>query len=202
MLLVVRRLSFLLAVMCVFAAGGASFVQQAGGQAKQGTAQEEPAAVLGRAKEVLGFGCSGRSIIHYHAVAASEHNYESDRTYPPFFSAMKVKEAWLDPQSGVERVSTETTFPGGGPPAQVSLTDAKRAFGLAKDQLNPLPRTSIQSRYLNPWAVIADWAAGGDVRFAGREQYRDHPRIVLARTTLDGEQRLFVDPEERFSGQA
>src|SRR5262249_2348026 len=158
------------------------FGRQAAGQGKASTApQQEPAAVLGRAKSVLGFDRAAQRVIHYHAVAADEQNYQSDRTYPPFFSAMQVKEGWFDARSGVERVSTQMTAPGGGQfPVQVSITDAKRAFGLAREHLNPAPRDSIQSRYLNPWAVIADWAAAGDARFAGLEQYRDYPRIVLS----------------------
>jgi hypothetical protein len=47
----------------------------------------------------MGFGRAG-SVIHYHAVAAAEQNYQSDRTYPPSFSAMVSREGWLDPQSG------------------------------------------------------------------------------------------------------
>ena len=161
--------------------------------------QVEPLALLAHSKEVMGFARLGQSVIHYHAVAAAEQNYQSERTYPPFFSAMQVKEAWLDPLSGVERVSTQTTFPGGGPSAaQVSFTDAKRAFYLSKEQIKPLPRTYMQSRYLNPWAVIADWSAAGDARFAGHELYRDYLRIVLVRTAPDGEQRLFVDAKTGF----
>src|SRR2546429_10000358 len=56
----------------------------------------------------------------------------------------------------------------------------------------------MQSRYLNPWMVIADWTAAGDARFVGRDIYREYPRIVLARTTVDGEQRLFVDSKTGF----
>ncbi len=199
MLVVVRQLCFLLAGVCLLAAALPSAAQQTGGEARPGAVQEEPGAVLARAKEVMGFARSGQSVIHYRAVAAVEQNYQSDRTYAPFFSAMQIKEGWLDPQRAVERVSTQTTFPGNGPfPAQVSLTDTKRAFGLAQEKLNPLPRASMQSRYLNPWNVVADWTAAGDARFAGREPYRDYPRIVLARTTLDGEQRLFVDSKTGF----
>jgi len=194
-----RRLSFLLLMTWLIVAAPASLAQRTGGPANPETIREDPASVLARAKEVMGFASAGQSVIHYRAVAAAEQNYQSDRTYPPFFSAMQVKEGWFDPQSGVERVSTQTTFPGGGPtPAQVSFTDGRRAFGLAKEQMRPLPRTSMESRYLNPWNVIADWAASGDARFAGSEEYRDYPRIVLARTTLDGELRLFVDSKTGF----
>jgi hypothetical protein len=198
MLVVVRRLCFLLAGVCLSAAALSSSAQQSGGEARPSALQEEPAAILARAKEVMGFARSSQSVIHYRAIAAVEQNYQSDRVYPPFFSAMQIKEGWLNPTSAVERVSTQTTLPGNGPFPQVSLTDAKRAFGLMKETLNPLPRTSMQSRYLNPWNVIADWAAAGDARFAGREPYRDYPRIVLARTTLDGEQRLLVDLKTGF----
>lgn len=160
---------------------------------------EEPSAVLVKAKEVMGFASSGRSVIDYHAVAAVEQNYQSDRTYPPFFSAMQVKEGWFDPNSSVERLSTQTTFPGGGPsPSDISFTDANRAFTLAKDQLRPLSRSAMQSRYLNPWAVIADWIAAGDARTAGKELYRDYSRTVLTRTTPDGDLRLFVDSKTGF----
>jgi hypothetical protein len=161
--------------------------------------QRNPAALLTRAKDVMRIARVASSLIHYRAVAASDQSYQSDRTYPPFFSAMEVKEAWFDPRTGVERTSTQTTFPGGGPsPAQVTLTDAARAFVSAADHLKILPATATRSRNLNPWAVVGDWAAAGDARFVGSEPYRDYPRIVLARTTPSGEQRLFLDPKTGY----
>jgi hypothetical protein len=190
------RLMFLLVVTCIWAAS--AFAQRSDSISKHVQVKEEPGPVLARAKQVMGLTRLSQSVIHYRAVAADEQNYQSDRTYPPFFAAMQVKEAWFDLRSGVERDSTQTTFPGGGPPAQVSLTDARRAFSLAKDQLRPLPRTSMRSRYLNPWAVVTDWAAAGDARIAGPERYRDYPRLVLVRTTDEGELRLFVDPKSGF----
>ncbi|HLW86849.1 MAG TPA: hypothetical protein VKR57_00075 [Terriglobales bacterium] len=167
--------------------------------AQAATPAENPAALLARAKEVMRFARVGQSVIHYRAVAAAVQNYQSDRTYPPFFSAMEVEESWFDPRTGVERVSTQTTFPGGGPsPAQIMVTDASRAFRSSNDHLNILPATSIRTRWLNPWAVVCDWAAASDVRFAGREPYRDYERIVLVRTTPSGEQRLFLDPKSGY----
>jgi hypothetical protein len=163
-------------------------------------AQKDPTAVLARAQEVMWFHHAGKSVIHYRAVAAAEQNYQSDRTYPPFFSAMEVKEAWFDPHTGVERVRTQTTYPGGGPsPAQIMLTDATRAFGSANEQLNILPATSMHSRSLNPWTVVCDWASAGDARIIqSPELYRDYVRIVLERTTPTGEQRLFLDPKSGY----
>ena len=161
--------------------------------------REESAAVLARAETVMGFARAGGSIIHYRAVAAVEQNYQSERTYPPFFSAMQVKETWLDPQSRVERVSVQTTYPGSGPsPAQVLFTDAKRAFVLSREQMRLLPRTYMQSRYLNPWNVVADWTAAGAARFVGHQVYRNYSRTVLARTTPYGEHRLFIDAKTGF----
>ena len=159
----------------------------------------DPGALLAQAKQVMRYDRVGQSVVHYRAADASEQNYQSDRTYPPFFSAMEAKEAWFDPRTGVERTSIQTTFPGGGPsPAQVTLTDATRAFRMAKESLKILPATSMQSRYLNPWAVVCDWAAAGNARVAGREPYRDYVRIVLARSTPSGEQRLFLDPKTGY----
>jgi len=147
----------------------------------------------------MGFAHAGQSVIHYRAAAAVEQNYQSDRMYPPFFSAMQVKEGWTDPRSGVECVSTQTTYPGSGPStAQLSFTDAKRAFVRVKQEMRPLPLASMQSRYLNPWTVIADWAAAGDAQFVGRAQYRDYSRIVLSRMSPYGELRLFVDSKTGF----
>jgi hypothetical protein len=170
--------------------------QQAVTQSVAVSGEKDAAALLARAKEAMQFGRANQSVVHYHSVSASEQNYQSDRTYPPFFSAMHVEEAWFDPLSAAERVSTQTTFPGSGPtPARVVITDATRAFGLAEEHLNPLPATSLQLRNLNPWAVIADWAAAGDARFSGTENYRDYMRYVLVRTMPSGEQRLFIDPK-------
>ena len=162
-------------------------------------AKPDSVSLLARAKTAMRFERASQSVIHYHAVSAAEQNYQSDRTYPPFFSAMHVEEAWFDPETGAERVSTQTTFPGSGPTAvRVVTTDATRAFGVAEENLTPLPPTSAQARNLNPCTVIADWAAASDVRFAGSETYRDYPRYVLVRNTPAGQQRLFLDPKSGF----
>ncbi|HBB95021.1 MAG TPA: hypothetical protein DC054_06495 [Blastocatellia bacterium] len=172
---------------------------QLSAQSRSALVKEQAASVLARARDVMGSTRIGESVIHYRAGAAAEQNYQSDRTYPPFFSAMQIKEAWFDPRGGVERIITQATFPGGGPsPAQVSFTDAKRAFIQGKEKLNVLPRTYMQPRYLNPWTVIADWTSAGDASFVGEELYRDYPRIVLARKTSDGEIRLFIDAKTGY----
>jgi hypothetical protein len=195
----ISRTALVVALIFSFAGGAAFVSRQAGRDARGDSVEKEPAALLARAKEVMRLTRAAESVIHYRAVAASEQNYQSDRSYPPFFSAMEIKEAWLDLQTGAERVSTQTTFPGQGPfPAQVTLTDASGAFALREQQLTPLPGAFAQSRCLSPWAVIRDWTTAGDARFVGREKYRDYERLVLARSTASGEQRLFLDPKSSF----
>ena len=193
-----RRLFCFSAPVSLVLTSALGMARNAPSQSRTDMARQDPAAILARAKNVMGFSRTANRVVHYHAAAAEEQNYQSDRTYPPFFSAMEVKEGWFDPLSGLERVSTQTTFPGSGSPAQVSITDARRAFALAKERLTAMPRTLLQSRFLNPWNVVADWVGAGDARFAGREQYRDYPRIVLTRATIAGEQRLLVDPKTGF----
>src|SRR5258708_39417501 len=193
-----QRISFVVLALLALCPES-SFAQNMDGKAALDAATKDAAALLARAKHVMRFGRVGKSVVHCRTVAAAEQNYQSDRTYPPFFSAMEVNEMWFDPQSGVDRVSTQTTYPGGGPfPPQVRLTDATRAFRLAEKTLNPLPATSLHSRYLNPWAVIWDWATAGDARVVGHAPYRDYARIVLARSMPGGEYRLFLDPKSGF----
>src|SRR3954468_19438866 len=69
---------------------------------------------LARARQVMGFAAVGDRGIPPHAGMAAEQNYQSDRTYPPFFSAMSSVESWYAPSTGVERVSGQMVFPGTG----------------------------------------------------------------------------------------
>jgi hypothetical protein len=190
------RLSVVVAAL-VFCFCGMARAQ---GPSADAPSNDDPKMLLQRAKEVMRFRSvdPGR-VLHYHAGAAAEMNFQSDRSYPPFFLAMEDSETWLDLVSGEEHTETRTTFPGAGPtPPQSTVTDASRAFALQDKNLNLLPETSMQERYLNPWTVLRDWSATGNVRFMGRERYRDYERVVLARSTPGGEQRLFLDPKSGF----
>jgi len=158
-----------------------------------------PAAVLQRAREVMGFEHVANRVLHFRAITAAEQNYQSDRTYPPFFSAMIAQEIWFDPASAVLRVQSETTFPGGGPsPASTTLDDGKNAEALRGENHVPLARRQATGRALNAWAVIADWSGATGVRALSPETYRDYRRIVLSRQTANGEQRLYLDPKSGF----
>ena len=162
-------------------------------------APADPAAVLARARDVMGFSKIQNRIIHYHAITASEQPYQSDRTYPPFFSAMSDQETWLDANSGVLRVQSQTIFPGAGPSAaSITVDDGTNIQVLRGEQGTAISRAQAQGRYLSPWMVIRDWSVAKDVRIAGTENYRDYPRLVLERGTPQGPQRLFVDAKSGF----
>ncbi len=168
----------------------------------------EPARLLAHAREVMGV-ASGQPastrVIHYRASAAREQNFQSDRTYPPFFAAMAEQEIWFDPNSGVMRTQGTTVFPGSGPsPSPTSIDDGVHAVvlvakaGQSGQESRPIARSQATARNLNPQAVIVDWSAAKDVHVVGMDTYRDYPRIVLARGAGASEQRLFLDPKTGF----
>lgn len=128
-----------------------------------------------------------------------EQPYQSDRTYPPFFSAISTQETWFDVGTRVLRIEERITFPGTNPTAlSVSVDDGQYAQLMRGDSITAIHRRQAVSRPLDAWAVIADWSAAHDVRVVGREVYRDYPRVVLARRTGEGAQRLFVDEKSGY----
>jgi len=176
-------------VTALLLAGGAAVAMA---QAKPAP---DPAQALARAKEVMGFG-KVNGVVHMRWTTAVEQPYQSDRMYPPFFSMMVPGESWFDPQTSVEKTTSQTVYPGGGPPASTSISDASTTFAVRAN--GPVQIAPDSSRNLNAWLVISDWAKANNVRYAGRETYRDYPRLVLARKVEDGEQRLFLDEKTGF----
>src|SRR5262249_14909093 len=159
----------------------------------------DPASLLARAREAMGFTRATDRVVHYRSASASEQNFQSDRTYPPFFSAMLQEEIWFDPATAVERIETQTQYPGSAPsPPAITLDDGRNAAAIRADQSAPVSRRQLTGRNLNPWAVIADWSSSRDIRIAGTEVYRDYPRVVLARQTPDGEEKLHLDAKTGF----
>jgi hypothetical protein len=176
-----------------------TWAPQAGGQSLQTDIEHSSMAALARAREVMGFTRVDNRVLHLRSIAADEQNYQSDRTYPPFFSSLSDQETWFDPASGVLRVQSNTVYPGSGSlPASVTLDDGRNAETVRGERTLALSRRQATGRALNAWAVIADWSAANDVRVAGAEVYRDYPRLVLVRGTAGGEQRLYLDPKSGF----
>lgn len=150
-------------------------------------------ALLVHAREVMGLGRMGDNVLHLKASSANSQNFQSDRTYPPFFYSFNTTESWFDPRTGVERIEGRITFPGVEMPSPVTFSNAENTLIIARGNATPAPKQSLRARNLHAWAVLADWINAPNVKSAGREVYRDYPRLVLTRTTEDGEQRLFLD---------
>lgn len=150
---------------------------------------------LAAAATAVGLDRVGNRVLHYQAMANAEQNYQSDRTYPPFFSAYSSQEGWADPRTGAERFRQRGVFPQTGPGTPQELLATARATWMVRDTLmRPAPvffhQTGSDQRRLNPWAVLADWVAAGSASVVGECEYRDYPRVVLA---LPGGDRLFLD---------
>jgi hypothetical protein len=168
-------------------------------QSRPQASGESPSALLARARDVMGFEVARNRVLHMHAITAAEQNYQSDRMYPPFFSAMSDEEIWFDPGDAVLRMQSKTIWPGSGsPPAEVTIGDGQNAEMVRGEAHVPISPRQVTGRALNAWAVVADWSAAADVRVAGTEVYRDYPRLVLARGKGGGEERLYLDPKSGF----
>ena len=151
---------------------------------------------LARARAAVRLKAFDHVVLQFHAAQGETQDYESDRSYPPFFSSFQQIDGWLDLSSGVERYSARTTFPGldGAPGPAIIESDASVA--VVRDTVTasaPEVRgAALASRGLDPWAVLLDWSADSGVRVDGRCVYRDYDRIVLARRGPYGEEKLFL----------
>src|SRR5205085_4446899 len=146
------------------------------------TAQQDAASLLRAARTAVGFDATDHRIFHYHAATSTSQDYQSDRSYPPYFLAAADQEIWFGPATGVQRAETRAIFPGAGPGANplVTLDDGRNAVAIRGDRQLPLSRhLADTNRCLMPWAVLAAWSAASGVSLAGTENYRDSPRTVL-----------------------
>ena len=156
-----------------------------------------PAATwLSRARHAVGMSHAANRVLQFHAVQGENQDYESDRSYPPYFASFQSVDGWLDLGTGVERYAAHTTFPGvdavGGP----SIVETERTAVVVRDTL-VTPNAEIRgatlvSRGLNPWAVLFDWSQDSSVTVENRCLYRDYDRIVLRRHGPYGVERLFL----------
>lgn len=149
----------------------------------------------------MGFEKAGDRVLHLSVETATEENYQSARTYPPFFLAMNSQEIWLDPATAVLRIdSLSSVYPmsGARTKGSTNIDDGKNAEFVQGDQRRAISRRMVSSRGLNAWAVIADWSAATDVELGGSETFRDYPRLVLTRHTGIGDERLLIDGKSGF----
>jgi hypothetical protein len=161
-------------------------------------ASTDASALLANARHVMGVEQVADEVIHYRAITADEQAYQSDRTYPPFFSAMYEGETWFEPSTSVLRIQATATYPGSTTPPVVTIDDGEHAAMAQGDRVAPLSRRLARWRGLCAWAVIDDWSKDKGVRLGGDETFRDYTRAVLTRSTLYGDERLFVDTKTGF----
>lgn len=155
---------------------------------------------LARAMTVMGVPGDG-SVLHFGSAGRTVQDFQSDRTYPPFFSAMQTAETWYDPSTRAERARISWLYPRGGAPARTSITDARSVWLEQQGELREVPAFapfSRPQREMNPWAVVGDWLAAGDAHVGGICPYRDDDRLVLERTVRGRTERLFLDRESGF----
>jgi hypothetical protein len=158
-------------------------------------------AILQRAAEVTGLRAARGRVLHSQGYDVVSFDFQSDRPYPPYLSAMSTFDLWFQPQTGVERAQTRMFVASNDYPSPATLSDANVAFAVRDTTLTPAPflRGSLdESRYLNVWAMLDDWLAATDVHVAEACIYRDFPRTVLTRVGPRGPERLFVDPKGGF----
>lgn len=155
----------------------------------------EPAPSIAMALEAVG-GRPG-TVLHLTAWRSQLQDFQSDRTYAPFFSAYSTFETWYDAGSGAERYAlTAFAFPRTFLPGSSVILSGPRASWVVTDSsarpVPPLHSRTVASHPLNPWAVLADFRSGA-VRSVGRCEYRDYPRYALERTGPLGVERLLLD---------
>jgi hypothetical protein len=157
--------------------------------------------ILQHAADVTGLRAARGRVLHSHGYDVVSFDFQSDRPYPPYLSAMSTFDMWFQPQTGVERAQTRMFVASNDYPSPATLSDANVAFAVRDTTLTPatfLRGTLDESRYLNVWAMLDDWLAATDVRVVEQCNYRDFPRTVLSRVGSRGPERLFVDPKSGF----
>ena len=183
-----RRRSLSLSILCLAALPGAP------GSVRAETVPCDPAGPtpatewLARARHAVGMaGTAG--VLRAPISDVYQFNYQSDRPYPPFAIQVSESLSFLDPATGVEWLGQP------GAPSRGLLVTERAAHAVRDSATVPAPEqfaTVHPARWLNPWALLADWSATPEVRVKGRCRYRDYRRIVLARTGPAGEERLFL----------
>lgn len=159
----------------------------------------DPQSLINRAIEAVGINRAQDKVLHYNTMEGAEQNYQSDRTYPPFFSAMFSRELWFDPSTIAERSASTGVFPGGGPgQARSMLTGSSATYAVRDTNLTPVPEIFAPMRKLNAWAVLLEWKQAHDARVDKPQYYRDYWRDVLVRKTQNGEERLFLDQKTGY----
>src|SRR5882724_7221462 len=179
-------LALLLCTACVCFANGAPN--------RQATITNDAHVLIKHAIDSVGIPDVETKTLYFRDVIGNVQDYQSDRTYPPYFSGQLTREVWFDTRSGVERTTSQFYFPGSGPsPASTTLSNERSVASVRDSKATIVPGAQPVTRQLNAWAVLLDWQNSPDVTVVGKEVYRDYPRTVLSRKVVGAEERLFLD---------
>jgi hypothetical protein len=160
-------------------------------------ASGDGAAAVARAWHAAGLDRVAGRIIHATSTDVTQQSFQSDRPYPPFFSMMTQGERWFDLSARTERAQAKMSGLGvGGAPMMTILANEQASFFVRDTLLRAVPAlfaSSVASRAMSAWAVLADWRAGSDVKVVSRCIYREYPRLVVERAGIYGPERLYLD---------
>ena len=159
----------------------------------------EPGTTLERALEVTGVRAASERVLHFRSRESAAAREQSDRWYPPYIEAMREREVWVDPRTGVERNVSDLFWPGsGGGGVSTSLVSASTLYAVRDTALRAASPAAFaflgRDRKLDPWSVLLEWRADAGVRYAGECMARDYWRVVLERDAPAGPERLYLDP--------
>jgi hypothetical protein len=157
--------------------------------------QTDSRAVLSDALRALGAVNRGDSVLHLRIAEATVEDYQSDRSYPPFFLGVTTRESWYHAGTGVLRSRGRIIFPDGEYDVGETLNGSKATFS-GGDTIQPAALShgsALSLRALDPWPVLYDWSTSEKVTLVGHCQIRDYPRIVLERNGPYGRERLAID---------
>lgn len=158
-------------------------------------ATAQPADVLRRAAEAVRL--HGDGVLRVRAWRSQTNDFQSDRTYQPFFSSFQSLETFFDPRAAAlatrSRASAFPRFEAAASPA-LMLSGPWAAWGI-RDTLRAPAGVQAETRSLDPHAVLADFLADDGVRLRGACRFRDYPRLGLVRRGVYGDELLLIDPK-------
>jgi hypothetical protein len=160
------------------------------------------AGILARADSAMQVPAAAGRILHWTTAGSTLNDYQSDRTYPPFFSSVAQEEGWYEPATGALRSKGRTWFISGGPFDNPEILSSATAAWAIRDTASRAAPTMLNQartqRALLAWPVIRSWRTANDAVIEGSCTYRDYPRLVLVRGSGMAHERLFLDPKTGF----
>jgi hypothetical protein len=140
------------------------------------TAEGTPGGVLERVARAIGIDGAEQRALRVRWSGHVVNDFQSDRSYEPFFSLFQAGDAYFDSQGGglatrsrggayvgSELPSTPFILLGGPWPAWVLRDTLVRPAGNGADM-----------RHTNPWAAVHDFIHAGEAQLEGRCVYRDY----------------------------